>query len=368
MNSRQSMNQDIQTFRTRPPARHDGYDDESSLTARKFPLSYEALGILDSIERHVQRSELAFGRQNIQRFMSSVPGSLFDQHIADYRHIIRARDWPNEKRPTSIQTFIQEYVRAAAIYVDVAFDALAYLNGSSDVPLEFIFHRAEASEALRGQFGKRATFGIDARIEYCAEQTADALIDLFPEDDVEGLLVVIGTPNLPHQTAETRLLEDFHAYVKGSRAGTLYDDDAARSHDERTWRILRRHARWSANEFSSMLRQLDQDELNHQYDRCRHQQYDQIETRQELIRRIARFGDSCRAFDALKNADALIALNYLNLALEPSFSFKGAPGLLHLMTFEAGARRGLDVGSDADQIQRNKWTLFKSYNKEEHKQ
>ena len=117
-----------------------------------------------------------------------------------------------------------------------------------------------------------------------------------------------------------------------------------------------------------MLSQLDHDQLNLQTERSLHQQREQLDTMQKLIQLTARLGDSQKRSYALMWADALVALNYLNLALEPSFSFKGAPGLLHLLIFEAGSRNGLNVGSAADQIQRNKWKLFNSYSKEERDQ
>lgn len=318
----------------------------------------QSISTLSRIERHVEEYEKAFGRERLLRLVSQIPLSDINEHVNDYRQVIRRRKWPNENRPTSFALFLKEYEWATLAYLRVGFLALEFLEKPTAAKLIPIYRMVEASEALRGQFGKRSPTGLDARIDaYTAE--LDIILDAHDLDDDGRIGNLLCTPGDPFLSAESALLHDLNeakaSFPSPPSIGDLITVDAAQA--KPMWIVLRRHAKWSLPRLVSWYTEFDISMLMDAMYAGQNQRQALASERAAAVECIRKTCSPSvhRRIEELAAATAV--LNHLNLALEPCFSFKAGAGLVHGLIFKMAASEGLIEGN-TDTINTQKWALF----------
>lgn len=272
------------------------------------------------VEEKVASEEDRVGRRTLLDFINSVDTETCLNHVAEYRTLIRSNTWPNVPQPhLDADGFLIHFERSALAYVTSAFRALRWLQNPDPLRLCEVHREVLASEALRGQYGKSSPDGLDQRLERCMDELAGYLDD-------EDQLIVLGSLPLPFRSAESALVHDLRALIKSHpnppNVDALIEGEA--------WKFVRRHAQWRIDSLASI------------YEGMRHHQPDEGEERTralELTRRRAALIQDLPT-RAQELADFLLALNFLNLAMEPAFSFKSGVGLLHGLVFKAAEELG----------------------------
>ena len=311
---------------------------------------------LASVERAVAAHESWFGRERLLRLVADIPQDHIVDHVAFYREIVRNGSWPNESAPSALPAFIDDFERAAALYVATAFRALAFVESGKPHELPELAHLVTASEALRGQFGKRSPTGLDARLEEY-ERELEGLLASIP--DASASLNLLCTPAEPHLAAESMLLEDL-ALLQDAFPTAPTQQELLRETSERTeiaWVFLRRHARWSLTQMRTWYRELSGDPLLGLLRNAREQRRRMAEARCEALDRLSSVVGKTAIGRIRDAATASTLLNNLNLALEPCFSFKGGVGLAHALIFRM-MKSVLMPPLLEEEIRLRKWHLF----------
>lgn len=314
--------------------------------------------MLNVIEANIRDKEEKFGRERLLRTIAEIPRVDRAQHIERYRNVIRSNHWPNEANFSSLDKFLDDYQRSAQIYVSVGFEALDFIAGTSALSLDEIYARVLGSEALRGQFGKRCPSGLDARLDDCVARLEEGLLSIAPVSFDEGAIDLLCTPTKPELAAESLLLEDF-AQLRDEFSSPPTIDDVLRSTGLRkdiVWNFLRRYVRWGVDELPAYYQHFSSALFDEQLRANRVERSVQAMRRNRLISEITNRCDDPVCLEILGIATAVTALNHLNLALEPSYSFKGGPGISHGIVFALAEVAGLK--SSLEQISRIKWELF----------
>lgn len=313
--------------------------------------------MLRNVERRIAWNEMKFGRQRLLGIVSSMNADDIDNHVDNYRGLIRNREWPNSPRPTPLAQFLDEYEMAALRYIDIGFQGFSTVDDPRTPDIRQLFCMVQASESLRGQFGKRCETGLDTRLKICEDQLIEHLKGAVPE--IETALVQLCTPAAPYASAEAQLLEDF-ALVRELFPDPPEATEAIRSAPatfERLWRFLRRHCAWSLHRAKHFYTEIPLNLLSQQLivTRTQHRRF-AIE-RSTLLRQLAR--DRSEEWMARLNelSTAAMLLNHVNLSLEPCFSFKGGVGLGHGVIFSAAFEAGL-LDQPLDDLNASKWRLF----------
>lgn len=312
--------------------------------AEQGPYTRLAVEILRLVEARVIGHEERFGRNHLLEVVDRIDPMAFDDHTTYYRKVIRLNTWPNVALSNAdLRTFLLGYGRSALAYVDVGFAALRYVASPSTDSFAAIHDLVLASEALRGQFGKSSPDGLDARLE----QQEDILLGELRD---ELLLVLLCTPCEPLQSADSAILDDSIAIQAYFRAAPTLQEFTASPYraDESTWKFLRRHSRWSVRQVLKLLGQLQGYE-----ERAREARE---ERRLQTAARAAVLAELPAG--SREVVDGIVALNYLNLTLEPSFGFKGCVGLPHGLVFQEAERLGRSNAPVCADVSRDKWRLF----------
>lgn len=299
-----------------------------------------ASDVYGRVESCIEDLEASFGPRSLAHFVDSYY-SLSERRdfIEQYRLIIRDNHWHHGSAlELSHQEFLSEFLAVSLEYAHSAFFALNYLAGKTRIPLVEAHRRSWAAEALRGQVGKRSPWGLDARLEEAERGLAEQLARV-PDCDVEEGLYLLCTPTAPPLSAETSLVQDFLALrslVPEPTAETRLEHlEVAAERVVR--RFLRRHCRWSPNEMERWYSDFKDLSAEHE-EHMRSGRIALAAERSGLLLHIARAADRETSMMVDRMSTEIAELNQLNLAVEPSFSFKGGVGLAHWGVFARAQR------------------------------
>lgn len=318
--------------------------------------------IVARVEQNIRQQELKFGRKILLQTIAGMGSDVVVEHVARYRAVIRTGKWPNENRPSPFETFCSEYERSAHAYVNVGFEALRFIEGSSCASQSEIYQRVAASEALRGQYGKRSPTGLDRRLEQTVDALAACIAEARGDDALDEQLNLLCLPTMGFISAEAALLEDFAPLRKAFPGPPTIDDlvNASYRDQEVAWTFLRRHAKWSLACLHNCYVQFGTHLFREWMERARQRRQDLAIQREVLIAEISRTLSPAAATEIMTLATEAMVLNQLNLTLEPSCSFKGGPGLAHGVIFGTAPAADLSTDIAQERLLRDKWTLFTS--------
>jgi hypothetical protein len=336
----------------------------TGMTTSIDQLSYPSRSVimLARLEQTVSRREGIFGRERLLRTVAAIKESDVAGHVANYRAFIRTNVWPNHVHPTSTEVFFEEYERGAHHYVKVGFEALEYLaGGRTSDGLEQIFRRVVISEALRGQFGKRSPTGLDERLDDLVI-TMEEILGGLGVADIDQALTLLGTPGSSSLTAESLLMNDLRdlrsAFPEPPTIKDIIDD----KNNVVAWRFLRRHCRWSIDQlhvaYVAHPAWLLTSKIEAAEEFRAHQERERVALLADLRARAA----SREFHELLRVAHAAVTLNHMNLALEPSYSFKGGPGLAHGTVLQIAQKIGAHTLPPPGEIHKEKWRLMSEPN------
>lgn len=314
------------------------------------------------VETHVKQLEGTFGRERLLQTISNIKPEAFSQHVTNHRSIIRSGKWPNEDRPSSFEDFCNEYKRAALAYVNVGFEALAFLAGDRGISVEEMHYKVLCAEALRGQFGKRSPTGLDQRLERTTDKLESCLSQFLDGDVLTEKVNILCTPTTPWLSAEAALLEDFHQLHQLFGAPPTMDEllSAAGVHHDVAWSFLRRHVKWNFLGIHRLYSEFCKPEFSIFLNAARTERAIISERYNKISAELAEQMFYDAETEALSFAHEIRVLNKLNLTLEPYFSFKGAPGLPQLLIFQEASKIGLHHQYSPDELNTGKWALFHS--------
>lgn len=330
-----------------------------AVTAERISNPTRSMMMLSRVETLVTRCEERFGRERLLNTVAEIGDHAREHHVATYRTFIRTNAWPNTLRPSSLRVFHDEYERAAAQYVRIGFEAFDHLAGGGTGDIETVHRRVFASEALRGQFGKRSPTGLDERLDDI-EAVLEEKIGGLGLRDIDGALTLLGTPGMNTPTAETLLLTDLRdlhqAFAHLPTAADIAHAD--RMSSEIAWRFLRRHCRWSVAHLQRLYVAYDNTSLTEMIMGARANRAVHENERLVLLHEI-RANTTHAAFTELcKVVREVVTLNHINLTLEPSYSFKGGPGLAHGLLLQAVEKAGGLPIPPMEETQTEKWRLL----------
>ncbi len=269
------------------------------------------------LEGSITALENEFGRGRLLKTVNAIADDHANEHVSRYRKLIHGNQWPHRDQPdVGPSQFIDLYDAAAKLYVDAAKSALRYLTEPTPSGLVEAHGLVLLSEAARGLHGKSAPDGLDERLEGAIEELVDH--HLHDEDELIELC------RLPagFESAEDLMISDFQAMTMEFASLPDTASLSSLSGDSATWRFLQRHCRWRFDRFRHYWHELHASPL-----------LDRVAVARPKTRRNELLLDLPPIAQAL--VDYICALNYLNLRLEPIFSFKGGPGLLHAEVFRA---------------------------------
>jgi len=317
--------------------------------------------ILTGVERHVAQQEIRFGRMRLLDTIEGLRGYGIDRHVETYRSLIRGNEWPNQQRQTTLSQFLNEYERASLAYVSVAFQGFEHLAKPGTRSLSSVYGMVEASEALRGQYGKRSPDGLDARLA-AAEMDLRELLLPVVGTDTDLAIETLCTPVEPHVTAEALLLEDFSRLRSFFPSAPSMANVAAASAPatEALWIFLRRHSHWNLERLARWFREFANSSFDDQLAAVRQRRRELSSERHRLAKEIGGFGPTRWRAQISGLTTAITILNHLNLTLEPCFSFKGGVGLSHAAVLTAGTRAGHEIGGIRSDLIDRKWALLET--------
>lgn len=318
---------------TRPeyksPLKRGDQRETAAANAQLSGCRISAAMIFKDVEDSVEAFEDQFGAVSLMNFA--------DEHfserdrrdfVAEYRQVIRQDGWFHDHQPDlNHQQFLREYRRSTLALVHAGAKAWMFLAGRGEQSLAKVHRACWIAEGLRGQTGKRSSWGLDSRIDCAEKQLTEHLADA-PGLDVDEALFVLCTPTSAPLGAEGALVEDFFALRKAfpepPGAHTVKSCNVLALSLLR--RFVRRYCRWSLNDLACWYRDLAA--VDHEYvARLRLARASTKSSREELVGKIGQqLGPSASRHIRLLG-DQLIELNQLNLALEPAFSFKSGVGL-----------------------------------------
>lgn len=315
--------------------------------------------IISTVEKRTKECELLFGRERLLHTISDFPQRFQTDHVNYYRTVVRQNEWPHTDRDSDFATFLSEYLAAALAYVESAFVVLEKYPWTNNASASALLLLAHGVEALRGQFGKRSPTGLDARLDDCIASLEKELSTCLPKDEQEAAVHALCSPTAPQLSAEAALITEFHAFKSILPSEPTLDCLLAVSgeDEEVVWRFLRRHCRWSVAQLSFYYRHLETQAalLTTQQTRALQSTY-----RLSLLRLLDRTCPADQYRYILSLSKDATALNHLNLTLEPSFSFKGGPGLILGMLFKRGANLGSQAMITQSAISNHKWSMLRN--------
>ncbi|MCD5422749.1 hypothetical protein ACFYRW_22235 [Rhodococcus pyridinivorans] len=297
-----------------------------SVEAAPLPVSLDGalFGALEVCEQQRAEYEARMGFDTILDAMARfVAPHRVTTSIDSYRTVIRKNKWlyPTVVGPIGeVPTFMNLWAAVHTDYHTLAtqiFDRV--INGDTLALTDpELYAEVIASETNRGWVGKRSPIGPDRQIEQREALVEAALIGHLEDDEVDALLTLGGL--LPTsrvlRSAEQDMLAQLSTLVLGT-AGSEETDQARR-------RMLRDYTKYSVLDLDEKLAafvpprgggatsssMLALDDL---LDRLPHRTRATVTVLLSEIR----------------------ALNFLNLNLEPRFSFKSWAGLMHGLVFAA---------------------------------
>ncbi len=317
-----------------------------------------AVEVINQLENRIRIHENLFGKQALINIATAVPTDSVVSHVEYYRHLIRNNSWPNTSRPSTLASFIRDYYRSALAYIDVGFEALRFIAGQSTQSLEEIYYKVQASEGLRGQFGKRSPTGLDARLEHAENELVSLLQPVFGSD-TDNVISTLCTPTYPYLSCESSLLQDFakvyEIFSDPPTVDQIFSTD--KESQQCIWTFLQKYSKWNIDLLSELYTRLKTrglgEELSEQSQYWEKSRLEQI----KFAERIFNLGDESNKQAMFALIASIIELNYLNLALEPSYSFKSGIGLFHGLIFRK-AESEIDLPFMPELIDQQKWWLF----------
>jgi hypothetical protein len=317
-----------------------------------------AVDMIECAEERILRHENRLGRKKLLNYFADTSHETMSAHIPEYRKIIREQSWPNTARPSNLRKFIYEYKVSSLAYIDVGFEALQSLTQDTLGLPHNLYCKTLASEALRGQFGKRSPTGLDTRLHQADMQLTELLYPIFGVE-TEYIIPMVCSPAFPFLTCETEFMVDFIQLQKYFPISPNVEQisSAEPGIQEFVYRFVRRYLRWNISLMSALYIDLNAETLKNDLGANLYKWKNDHPEKINLIKLISKyFSNDIHKF---KNIIALIVtlieLNYINLKLEPWFSFKSGIGLAHFIIFA-----NFDIRqqfSSAD-IEEQKWLLF----------
>jgi hypothetical protein len=304
----------------------------------------QSCDVLARIDQRVAHLERRFGRARLLNTVARFDKQHFAEHTDYYRSVIRRHRWPNvERESRSASEFISGFARSILAYVNVGFLALKYLANEKNASLSETHRWVAAAEALRGQFGKQSPDGLDAWLDRISDQLSAYVT---AEED----LVSLGTPTGSLRSAEAALPEDLES-IRSLFPCPPTINDIGRVNREQgnvLWGFLRRHARWNLDTLQKYYNELD---ISSTGTTCgREHRNTAALNRQATYRELP---ERARTL-----ADDLVSLNFLNLALEPSFGFKGCVGVPIGIVFRRMEALGESPMPSHERLVDDKWSLL----------
>lgn len=276
-------------------------------------------------EEQREQFENRIGLPNILEVMATeVPISAIEASIDTYRNVIRQNTWnfpTTEGVLGNVSLFFEIWLDVHEQYFQLATDIFDMIvtYGIQSLANPLLYADVIRSETARGWVGKRSPIGPDKQIEKRASRVETLLAALLPFEQIDQLLDVGGA--LPGTAALRSAEEDMTALL--SIYTSLGSDSAASSVRHR---LLRDYSKYSINDLDVKVTA-----------------YKQSITRAGAPQRHQAAGidsllDGLPLTIRAEVSDLLSeiqCLNFLNLNLEPRFSFKSWAGLMHGLVFSA---------------------------------
>jgi hypothetical protein len=314
----------------RPPASIDG----------------SLLEVLAVCEQHRLRFEERQGGLGavVELMTRSVAQERVTSGIDSYRTVIRRNDWlyPTVVGPIGeVSTFLHVWSDVHTEYFTLATEIFELLTseGASSLLDPALYARVIASETSRGWVGKRSPIGPDCQIEHREALIESVLADHIDDTDIDTLLTLGGL--LP----ATRVFRSAEQDMTALLSTLVLNVDSTEHVAEARARMLRDYTKYS-------VRDLEDKVAAFTLPRGSVPAVGATSTLDDLLDRLPH---RTRGAVVALLADIRV-LNFLNLNLEPRFSFKSWAGLMHGLVFEAVR----DLPGMSDDIYRNLYNLKES--------
>lgn len=309
--------------------------------------------IFNSVEAAVSKMEEQVGTERLIKHVSSLPADVVLNHVDHHRNFIRDSNWGHDKLATSHTAFLADFWVSCLAYVRVSHEVATH-TASAKGDSQNLDARVYAAEALRGQFGKRAPYGLDARLDKaCAD--VEKILHMLSDGVIDSIFYYLGTPvayGVP--TAEDLFCSDFLS-ANGtdlfSTAGLPETNIPGRC-EAAASQFRRRHTKWSLALETAIALRTDADAIYQSQNICR-AAHNRAE-RNNLIERLKAHLDEESQEELGRLMSEIAELNHLNLSLEPLFSFKGGVGLLQL----GQIHKSPIFTGDIEAVNALKWDLF----------
>jgi hypothetical protein len=312
--------------------------------------------ILDRATDKYLEIEERFSVSGIVSVVDSLPAEFITKGIKSYQNVIRQNSWFFPRIvDVEVESFLTRWEKVHDYYFDTAievFEALRSPGGLDSISQPALLERVIASETMRGWVGKRSPSGLDALIRKQEGLIENLASQLMKPDDVELLFSFLGIyrDDPCMTTAESELVQLFNCDAfKAEVANGEVNFDSLEANSP-TRKLLRSYCRYSRIEYEKKKTQLsgltqgggspsgDSDG----YQNALHLMGTLMSNHQMKLQ---------------KNFESLRALNFVNLALEVKFSFKGWAGLMHLAVFAASRQKAnstIDVYQTLSTLRENK--------------
>lgn len=302
------------------------YEFTATLRGEAFDSSRNSNAILYRVvhacQQQRQEFEEVFGFDTILALMESrVADSSVESSIDAYRSVIRQNIWhfPTVEGVLSdVSVFLSIWQDVHSKYFKLATEIFRRLktDGITSLATADLYSEVIRSETARGWVGKRSPIGPDRQIEWRSGQVEALLSQHLSADEVDLILDTGGA--LPGtwllRSAEEDLASLLADYIEFDSAPSIRN------------RLLRDYSKYSAKD-------LDAKVMAFQASRPCHAQHRLDDSKQvdALLNRLP-LPLSAEIAELL---DEIRTLNFLNLNLEPRFSFKSWAGLMHGLVFSA---------------------------------
>lgn len=302
------------------------YEFTTTLRGRPFGSSgnYNAAlyWMVHACQQQRQEFEEEVGLDSILAMMESpVAASSVESSIDAYRNVIRQNIWHfpmTEGVLSDVSVFLSIWQDVHSAYFELATEIFRRLmtNGLTSLATPDLYSEVIRSETARGWVGKRSPIGPDKQIERRASRVEALLSPYLTADDVDLILDTGG--GLPGtrflRSAEEDIASLLADYVEFGPAPSIRD------------RLLRDYSKYSLKDLEAKL-------MAYQTIRTGHSQREPNNSMQ--VDALLNCLPLPVAAEIAELLDEIRALNFLNLNLEPRFSFKSWAGLMHGLVFGA---------------------------------
>ncbi len=259
--------------------------------------------INDELDSLLNEFENKYSMGKIVNTVKEIPNELREKSINQYQRIIRNNHWffPSIRESVSLEQFLERWKEVHKCYISLSekvFEQYSENGCSIDcLASKELLKDVIQSETMRGWVGKRSPMGLDALLRQREEQFTKCNKEI-AQEDIDCILDYLG----------------------------LYHDDNFLSAEHEL--LVEMTSKQYSDYRNKVLRYFCQYNL------------DSLAAKEEALKECHNSIYECDyVFDKPLNEEWLLeeirALNYLNLNLEVKYSFKGFPGLMHVLVFYA---------------------------------